>query len=539
MTAVRGTFSILAALAVCLAAAPAWADTSAESDAQFFMLLACKPAATLGDGYRAVALLVRGDNQLTDQAACRKFLVERSIARAAWGDDLKAPLSKGRLAYLVCQALGLKGGLTMRLIGPTERYCLLECAYLNLMVGGTDYKHVTGVELVSVIDRADRYRAEHSPPAPKPADADPGAPGLDKKARKTAQAARSQGAPAGPMALAVGLSSLASFADDSAATSAQPAETKDSAKAESPPKADQKPAAEQPTKTEPAKTEPAQAQPQQPAPPSGQAAQAQQPAPATQPAQPAAPPPEVCTVKSLSGTVEWRPKADAPWQPVKEGDKLPLGADICTGIRAKCLLEFADQSSAVEVQALTVLRLGEFSRDGDKVRTRVYVLQGATRAIVERAKFQSDFAIVTPEVTLAVRGTWVIELWQLGDTGPVVSLTLDGGVLVTDNATGRARYLEPGDTLMRDLLQALENVKFDYVVPIYAPDGGLTQNEQFSAMSNSQVFLGTPGQNNINGGGDLRRWWLSHLIQEYLDSQCEPDGEEDGKAASFRPRPSE
>jgi len=157
------TVSMLGCLAVLLLAAQtAWADTPAETDARFFMLLSYKDVATMGDGYQAMAMLVRHEGTLTDPAKCRDLLRERKVARASWGDDLAAPLPKGRLAYMVCQALGIKGGLTMRLFGPSERYCLFECKYLELMAGGAQYQHCAGGELVSVIDRADQYQVRQA-----------------------------------------------------------------------------------------------------------------------------------------------------------------------------------------------------------------------------------------------------------------------------------------------------------------------------------------------------------------------------------------
>ena len=121
-------------------------------------------------GYKAVALLSRGQFDLRDAAAARDYLVGSKIARSGWPTAADAPLTKGRLAYMVCQALGIKGGVTMRLFGPSQRYCLAECQYLELMTGGADYEHVTGGELVSVIDRADQYRQSKGQAAePQPA----------------------------------------------------------------------------------------------------------------------------------------------------------------------------------------------------------------------------------------------------------------------------------------------------------------------------------------------------------------------------------
>jgi hypothetical protein len=168
MTATHARLGAMSLLAVLLLTPSARADTPAKSDAQFFMLLAHKPAATLNDGYQAVAMLVRGDGKLLPPEACRTLLVQRKVARASWGSDPKAALSKGKLAYMVCQALGIKGGVTMRLFGPSERYCLFECLHLDLMVGGATYQSCTGGELVGVVNRADEYQQEHkTTPPPK------------------------------------------------------------------------------------------------------------------------------------------------------------------------------------------------------------------------------------------------------------------------------------------------------------------------------------------------------------------------------------
>ncbi|NIA21400.1 MAG: hypothetical protein GWP05_05405 [Anaerolineaceae bacterium] len=157
MTAPYRLTAGLLVTALCLGLAatpPARADTPGQTDAEF----SYKQVAMIDDGYRAVAILARGKDDLKEPAKARDFLVESHVAREKWGLDAKTPLSKGKLAYMVCQALGIKGGLVMRLFGPSERYCLFECEFLELMTGGATYENVTGGELVSTIDRADQYK---------------------------------------------------------------------------------------------------------------------------------------------------------------------------------------------------------------------------------------------------------------------------------------------------------------------------------------------------------------------------------------------
>lgn len=143
---------------------PMQAEMPATNDADFFMNLAYKDVATLADAYRAVAMLHAGDEDgLMAPGEARDYLVERGVVPASWSPTGGAALTKGELAYMICQALGIKGGVTMRIFGPSKRYCLYEASYQQLMAGGSDYQYVTGGELVSTIDRADRYSRRNEP----------------------------------------------------------------------------------------------------------------------------------------------------------------------------------------------------------------------------------------------------------------------------------------------------------------------------------------------------------------------------------------
>jgi hypothetical protein len=167
---------MLAAVVLVLAAVPAGAaeadpqadaaDAVPESDAQFFAELGFKPVATASDTARALVVLVSEGKELGgDYDACRATLREHGVLPDEWLQDAAPddPTTKGHLARLLCKALGLKGGLWMRLLGPQPRIALHECAYLDLMTRGAVYRHVMGGELVGVIDRADRFRAKGSP----------------------------------------------------------------------------------------------------------------------------------------------------------------------------------------------------------------------------------------------------------------------------------------------------------------------------------------------------------------------------------------
>lgn len=144
--------------------APARAGAD-DSDARFFGELGYKDCATAADAARALAILVSEGKQRTgDFGACKAYLAQRGVLPDGWLDKAKAdePVEKSNLARLVCRAMGIKGGLWMRLLGPLPRLALRECIYHELMAGGADYAYVSGGELVGVIDRCDRWRAKET-----------------------------------------------------------------------------------------------------------------------------------------------------------------------------------------------------------------------------------------------------------------------------------------------------------------------------------------------------------------------------------------
>ena len=158
------------AAAPAAAKAPAGAPAPASAapatpttDAQFFGELAYKDVATAGDSARALVILAsEGKETGADFDACRAYLRGRGILPDGWLDSAAAtaPLGRSHLAVLICRTLGIKGGLWMHLFGPMPRLALSECVYLELMVRGAEYGHVSGGEHVGVIDRCDRWRAK-------------------------------------------------------------------------------------------------------------------------------------------------------------------------------------------------------------------------------------------------------------------------------------------------------------------------------------------------------------------------------------------
>ena len=146
-----GTLVVLAL--VCAAA-------SAEN-AEFFRQMREKDdPTTLLDGYRvALALLEQSYADVGFEEA-RSKLLEADVIREKWKPDPKEKITRGKVAYILVKILKIKGGLTMRLFGPSERYALKELKFMDLMDGGMTWRSVSGRELVAILARADEHMQE-------------------------------------------------------------------------------------------------------------------------------------------------------------------------------------------------------------------------------------------------------------------------------------------------------------------------------------------------------------------------------------------
>jgi len=131
------------------AAAPA-----KESRTAYLRRLFERDRATYGDACRGMLSLIKDEHTDADFGAVSGDLAGRGVVSSDWNLQEASLLTKGTLAYMACQSLGIKGGLTMRVFGMSRRYALRECQHLGLITGGTTDEYVTGRELIDVITNA-------------------------------------------------------------------------------------------------------------------------------------------------------------------------------------------------------------------------------------------------------------------------------------------------------------------------------------------------------------------------------------------------
>jgi hypothetical protein len=81
---------------------------------------------------------------------------------ADFNEPADAAVQRGTVAVAMCQTLGIKGGLTMRVLDPVfgtiPRYAVRELQFKGLMPPGSPQQTFSGNEFVGMIGRMEDYQ---------------------------------------------------------------------------------------------------------------------------------------------------------------------------------------------------------------------------------------------------------------------------------------------------------------------------------------------------------------------------------------------
>ena len=140
---------------------PVVADLSADdqdTQIEFWHTLATKSVCSNNDAFHALLLDLDGTDPNADYDARVAALKKRGLVVGMFNRPANEGVTRGTIAVALCKAANIKGGVNMRLLGPTGRYCLRELVYMNLLPPSSEYQTFSGVELVGVIGRFEDYQ---------------------------------------------------------------------------------------------------------------------------------------------------------------------------------------------------------------------------------------------------------------------------------------------------------------------------------------------------------------------------------------------
>jgi hypothetical protein len=146
---------------------PIWSESgevyvNLGQEMEYYSYLAEKPRASMGDGVRLVSLLLERSPWYTDLADLRVFLLEKEVIRADWEISEAAPLTAGKMAYMVCRAAKIDTSMIMHLTVPSERYALRETTFHEIQLHSSIYRYVTGAKLLDIISKTMEFQEKRS-----------------------------------------------------------------------------------------------------------------------------------------------------------------------------------------------------------------------------------------------------------------------------------------------------------------------------------------------------------------------------------------
>ncbi len=109
-------------------------------------------------------------------------------------------------------------------------------------------------------------------------------------------------------------------------------------------------------------------------------------------------------IMDVQGKARWRPGPDAEWHDAKVNDLIDPGTEVRTGLRSRVTMRVG-RNATVLVDSGTSFELPEVVMEGQTLRTTATVKTGRVDFKVDKVGFANDFKVVTPQTTLAVRGT--------------------------------------------------------------------------------------------------------------------------------------
>lgn len=129
---------------------------------KYFQELFSQKIVTRKETIRAFLILLGKEKEVPDFDSQIAFLKEKGILPQKIADEFSPdePLRKGLAAYMFCQALGIKGGLWLRLFGMNQRYALRELAFEGIMPRGNTDDLLSGKEFVLILTGAAEFLAE-------------------------------------------------------------------------------------------------------------------------------------------------------------------------------------------------------------------------------------------------------------------------------------------------------------------------------------------------------------------------------------------
>lgn len=124
-----------------------------DSQGEFWLRLGDQPVVSNDDAFHALLLYTDGEDPAINYEQRVDTLKERGMLPNDFNAPANQSVRRGDMAVATCKLLNIKGGLTMRLIGPNFRYSTRELEYMGIYPTSSPFQTFTGGQFVGLLGR--------------------------------------------------------------------------------------------------------------------------------------------------------------------------------------------------------------------------------------------------------------------------------------------------------------------------------------------------------------------------------------------------
>jgi hypothetical protein len=138
--------------------APELAGSDPDAQMEFWHALPQRRVASNDEAFHALLLFIDGSDPAPDYPARVQAMTDRKLLPAGFNGSAEQAVKRGTLAVARASAIRIKGGLSMRLFGPSPRYAVRELQYVGLFPPSSPQQTFSGQELLGIIAKAEDFQ---------------------------------------------------------------------------------------------------------------------------------------------------------------------------------------------------------------------------------------------------------------------------------------------------------------------------------------------------------------------------------------------
>jgi hypothetical protein len=147
---------------------------AASQELDFMDALSKQVVVTNDDALHGLITFADGADLCRDYEGRVRIARDKKWVPEDWNPPADESATVGWMAVAGCRILDIKGGLTMRLFGPTPRYATRELVFMGILPLRTDNQSLSGAEFLDYLNRLGRIQRYGKPVALTPVGSEEG-----------------------------------------------------------------------------------------------------------------------------------------------------------------------------------------------------------------------------------------------------------------------------------------------------------------------------------------------------------------------------